>query len=117
MRDELAGRVEPRQLALGTGAGGAQAEIGRAVGENRADAGDRDRRVAGTGQDLAHRLQREQDVALLAGGGEDRGVDLEGLALKLVGELRRQMVHIGEVFALDAAGRRHDSDVIGPVRR
>ena len=38
-------------------------------------------------------------------------MDQEGLAAELVGHLRRDVVDVGVVLALHAAGRRHDLDV------
>ena len=48
--------------------------------------------------------------------GKQRRVDEEGLAAELVGHLGRDVVDVGVVLALHAAGRRHDLDIEGALR-
>ena len=76
---------------------------------------DRDPGAARAVEDVGDRLHAHQHVLLGDAVGKERRVDQEGLAAELFGHLGRDVVDVGIVLALHAAGGGHDLDRVAAV--
>ena len=96
---------------------GVQIEIGRAGRRDRPDADKTDGRPARQIKNFLHRTQVHQHLALVGALGEQRRMQLQRPPAQPFGHARGQMVDIGVVLSLHAAGQGHHLHVDGPFDR